>query len=248
MRTAHVVRAHGRGDDDDLAREAPPRYSSRYDSQYQVAGECRDTSGLVALCDVLSRRQPRYPRGQLAASTLLPPPQPGIRERVSLTAITAIEAMVAPVVLITTGGILTNALLGAYALANDSMREMTRERIGILTGEHGELLDATSVSAVGQERLAEIDAQLPMMLAHHGLLRRSVIGIYTGLVILALSVIGIAIAVLTSSEALGSAALALVLAGTVAILAGLAMAVRTLVISANAITYAIQRTGALRKR
>lgn len=169
-------------------------------------------------------------------------------ERVSLTAIRAIEAMVAPVVLITAGGILTNALLGAYALISDTMREMTRERLGILTGGHGELLDSASVSTIGQERLAEIDAQLPMMLVHHGLLRRSVLAIYTGLVLLTLSVIGIAIAVLTNSEAVGSVGLALVLAGTVAIVGGLALAVRTLAISADAITYAIKRTGTLRKR
>jgi Protein of unknown function (DUF2721) len=197
----------------------------------------------------------RYPPGDASPATTLRYSSrscfPGSRawvERVSLTAIRAIEAMVAPVVLITTGGILTNALLGAYALVQQCLREMTRERIGILTGEHGELLDPASASPVGQERLAEIDAQLPMMLVHHGLLRRSVIGIYTGLVFLALSVIGIAAAFLASSDALGDVALGFVLAGTVAIIGGLALAVRTLAISANAITYAVRRTGSLRDR
>jgi hypothetical protein len=52
---------------------------------------------------------------------------------VSLPAIRAIEAMVAPVVLITAGGILTNALLVMYGVVNGNMREMTRERIDILT-------------------------------------------------------------------------------------------------------------------
>jgi hypothetical protein len=166
---------------------------------------------------------------------------------VGLTAITAIEAMVAPVVLITTGAILTNALLGAYSLVSDRMREMTRERLGILGGERGELLDAAHVGTIDQERLAEIDAQLPMMLSHYGLLRRAIFVMYLGLVLLTLSVIGIAVAVLTDSEAVASVALGLVLVGTVDILAGLAVAVRTLEISANAITYAVQRTGALRK-
>jgi hypothetical protein len=71
---------------------------------------------------------------------------------------------------------------------------------------------------------------------------------YVGLVLLALSVIGIAVAILTDSEAVGSVALGLVVAGTVDILAGLALAVKTLAISANAITYAVQRTGAIRER
>jgi len=167
---------------------------------------------------------------------------------VGLTAIRAIEAMVAPVVLITTGGILTNALLGAYSLVGAHMREMTRERLGILGGERGELLDADRIGAIGQERLTEIDAQLPMMLVHYGLLRRAVFVMYVGLVLLTLSVIGIAAAVETDSEAVASVALGLVLVGTVDVLVGLALAVRTLAISANAITYAVQRIGALRKR
>ena len=155
--------------------------------------------------------------------------------------------MVAPVVLITAGGLLTNALLGAYALIDDRMRDMTRERLAILGGERGELFDAARVGTVGHERLAEIDVQLPMMLAQHGLLRRAVIAMYTGLVLLTLSVIGIAVAALTNSEAAGSVALGLVLLGTVDIVAGLALAVKTLAISANAIRYAIQRTGTLPK-
>jgi hypothetical protein len=87
-----------------------------------------------------------------------------------------------------------------------------------------------------------------MMLTHHRLLRRSVLLLYTGLVLLALSVIGIALAILTHSGALGNVALGLVLAGTVAIVAGLTLAVKTTAVSADAITYVIKRTGALRKR
>jgi len=156
--------------------------------------------------------------------------------------------MVAPVVLITTGAILTNALLVMYGVVNDRMRQMTRERLDILCGDHGELLDEARIGTIGRERLAEIDTQLPMLLTRFTLLRRAVMLLYTGLALLALSVIGIAIATLLDSEALGNVALALVLAGTVAILAGLALAVKTLAFSADAITYAIQRTGTLGKR
>jgi hypothetical protein len=167
---------------------------------------------------------------------------------VDLTAIRAIEAMVAPVVLITTGGIITNALLVMYGVTNDRMREMTKERLDILCGERGELLDAAAIGTIGQERLEEIDAQLPMLFTHHRLLRRSVLMLYSCIVLLALSVIGIALAVVTHSEAVGSVALGLVLAGTVALLIGLAPVLKTLAISADAITYAIKRTGELGKR
>ena len=58
------------------------------------------------------------------------------------TAIDAISAMVAPVVLITTGGLLTNGLLALYGEINQRLREMSRERVSILSGDQGELLEA----------------------------------------------------------------------------------------------------------
>jgi hypothetical protein len=54
-------------------------------------------------------------------------------------AVTAVQAMVAPVVLITTAAILSGALLTMYASVNDRMRAMDRERLEILTGAAGTL-------------------------------------------------------------------------------------------------------------
>jgi hypothetical protein len=166
---------------------------------------------------------------------------------VSLKAIAAIEAMVAPVVLITTGAILTNALLGSYSLISDHIRAMARERVGILGGEHGEH-GAAGIGTISEERLGEIDVQLPMLLVHHRILRRSLLVMYLGLVLLTLSVIGIAVALLTDSEVLASVALGFVVAGTVDILVGLALVLKTLAISANEIAETVERTGAFRKR
>jgi hypothetical protein len=53
--------------------------------------------------------------------------------------------MVAPVVLLTVGGLVTNGLLTVYSDGNDRMRDMTRERIEILTGpEHEKLLPCSA--------------------------------------------------------------------------------------------------------
>jgi hypothetical protein len=60
--------------------------------------------------------------------------------------------------------------------------------------------------------------------------------------VLVLSVITIGIAVTASSGAAGTAALVLVLAGTVMLLGGLLFAARSITISANAIDYEVQRT------
>ena len=52
-------------------------------------------------------------------------------------AVTAVQAMVAPVVLITTAAILSGALLTMYGSVNDRMRAMDHERLEILTGAAG---------------------------------------------------------------------------------------------------------------
>ncbi len=163
----------------------------------------------------------------------------------TLTAVNAISAMVAPVVLLTTGGLLSNGLLTVYSSINDRMREMTRERIEILTGPAGEILESGLIHASGRERLGEIDAQLPLMLRRHRLTRASLLTIYLAIAVLGLSIIVIAIAVGQDSEAIARLALSLVLAGTVIVILGLAVAAMSLAKSADAITYAVERTTSL---
>jgi hypothetical protein len=170
----------------------------------------------------------------------LPDRNCGQDQRVNLDAVDAISAMVAPVVLLTTGGLLSNGLLMAYSAVNDRMRQMTRERIEIRAGPRGEMLGR--VPSVGQERLAEIDTQLPMMLRRHHLLRDAVLLVYAAIGVLGLSTIFIAVAVVLHSENFGRVALGLVLAGTIIMLTGLVAAGMSLARSADAITYAVERT------
>ncbi len=157
-------------------------------------------------------------------------------------AVTAVQAMVAPVVLITTAAILSGALLAMYSSVNDRMRAMDRERLDIFTGAAGTLLSAAEVPPAGRERLTQIDIQLPMLLRRHRLLHNAVLLIYAGVAVLVLSVIAIGVAVTDSSGAAGTTALALVLAGTVMLLGGLLFAARSIMISMDAIGYEVRRT------
>ena len=68
-------------------------------------------------------------------------------------AVTAVQAMVAPVVLITTAAILSGALLTMYGSVNDRMRAMDHERVEILTGAAGTLLSAVSVPQLARSGL-----------------------------------------------------------------------------------------------
>lgn len=157
-------------------------------------------------------------------------------------AVTAIQAMVAPVVLITTAGILSAAMLTTYGSVNDRMRAMDHERLEILTRADGTLLSATEVAPSGRERLSQIDTQLPRLLRRHRLLHNAVLLTYAGVGVLVLSVIAIGIAVTASSGAAGTAALVLVLVGTVMLLGGLLFAARSIIISMDAIDYEVRRT------
>jgi hypothetical protein len=157
-------------------------------------------------------------------------------------AVTAIQAMVAPVVLITTAGILSAAMLTMYGSVNDRMRAMDHERLEILTRADGTLLSVAEVAPSGRERLSQIDTQLPRLLRRHRLLHNAVLLNYAGVGVLVLSVIAIAIAVTARSGAAGTASLVLVLAGTVMLLGGLLFAAQSIIISMDAIDYEVQRT------
>ena len=120
------------------------------------------------------------------------------------------------------------------------MRAMNRERLDILTGTAGTLLSAAEVPPAGGERLTQIDTQLPMLLRRHRLRHNAVLVIYAGVAMLVLSVIAIGVAV-TGRSAAGTAAPALVLAGTVMLLGGLLSAARSIMISMDAIDYEVRR-------
>jgi hypothetical protein len=157
-------------------------------------------------------------------------------------AVTAVQAMVAPVVLITTAAILSGALLSMYGSVNDRMRAMDHERLEILTRADGTLLSAAEVPPSGRERLTQIDTQLPRLLRRHRLLHNAVLLIYAGVGVLVLSVITIGIAVTARSDATGTVSLVLVLIGTVMLLGGLLFAAQSIIISMDAIDYEVQRT------
>jgi hypothetical protein len=161
---------------------------------------------------------------------------------VTLIAVNAISDMVAPVVLLTVGGMLSNGLITIYNDIDNRIRDMTRERLEIRGGPAGQLLDTDSVPAIDQERLIEIGNQLPMLLRRHKLTRLSVLTIYAALVVLGLSIVVIALAVALEDEIIGRVALGLVVAGTVILLLGLGVAAMSLARSADAITYAVKRT------
>ena len=81
-----------------------------------------------------------------------------------------------------------------------------------------------------------------MLLRRHRLIHNAVLLLFAAVAVLVLSVIVIAVAVTNRSGAAGTVALVLVLVGTVTLLGGLLLAARSIMISAKAIDYEVQRT------
>lgn len=150
--------------------------------------------------------------------------------------------MVAPVVLITAGGIISNGVMSVSASVNDRMRAMNQERLSLLTDADGNLKTVDSLAAAHRERVRQIDAQMPMLSKRHGLMHRSLLATYIAIAVLVVSVVTIGIAVTAGSDAAGLTALALVLLGTTGLLASLLMTARSTLVSDDAIDYETQVT------
>jgi Protein of unknown function (DUF2721) len=132
-------------------------------------------------------------------------PGPGTMTGVKLPSVTAIADMVAPVVLIAASVLLANGLLSTYTAVMDRIRTLKRQRL----------------HTPGGEGLHEIDRQLATMVRRVRLLHGAVLVIFGGIALLVLSVVAIAMAEVHNSETQGAVALGLVIAGTIAMLAGL---------------------------
>jgi hypothetical protein len=170
---------------------------------------------------------------------------PGHLQRVSLSPVSAISDMVAPVVLITLATIFANGLLTAATTFGGRISALKQERLGILRGPHGEMLDEDSVPPLDRERLTEIGDQMPLLIRRTRHIRSAVLIIWIAIGLLVLSVAAIAAAVTARSEAVAFTALALVMAGVAGIFAGIAAVIGPLARSADPLLDETRRTGML---
>jgi hypothetical protein len=158
---------------------------------------------------------------------------------VDRAAIRAIQAMLAPVVLMTTAAILAGGIQAMHAAVNDRMRAMTAERISRLTGTRGELTSPTALPGAAREKLDEIDAQLPLLLRRHRMLHNALLLICLTVLIVVVAMVLIALSITVPTAAVGDVALGLLLASTVALLLGLILVPVSVRQSATAVDYEV---------
>jgi len=168
---------------------------------------------------------------------------PGHHQRVSLSPVSAVVDMVAPVVLITMSVIFANGLLTTNAAYAARIFALHQERQGILRGPHGEMLDEDSVPRMDRERLAAIKDMTPLITRRFRRLRSAIMIIWIAIGLLVLSVAAIAVAVTARSEAFGFAALALVLAGVAGFFASIATVIGAVARPVDALIDEARHTG-----
>jgi Protein of unknown function (DUF2721) len=170
---------------------------------------------------------------------------PGHHQRVSLSPVSAISDMVAPVVLITLATIFANGLMTSGNIIADRISSLNQERLGILRGPHGEILDEDSVPPVDRERLTQIRDQIPLLIGRTQRIRSAILINWIAGGLLVLSVAAIAVAVTARSEAFAFTALALVMAGVAGVFAAIATVIVPLARSADPAIGEARRSGVL---
>jgi hypothetical protein len=154
--------------------------------------------------------------------------------------IRTISLILAPVVMITSCAILLNGILTRYESVSARMRAMHLERLELL--ERLGHTDASGMPTVGfsTQRIHEIEVQLPKLLHRHKLIHNAVLAVNASIVLFVISMFIIALAVLTSSSLISTAALLIFLIGTGTLLVGVIITTLELSRSQREVAYEIQ--------
>ncbi len=156
-------------------------------------------------------------------------------------AISAIQAMLAPVVLMTTSAILAGGVQTMYAQVNDRMRAMAAERLSWLTDTNGDLVAVASLPSGARERLSLIDVQLPLLMVRHRKLHNALMFVYLAVLVLVVGMVLIAVSISVPVAAIGDVALVLVLGATLVLLIGVVFLAASVQQSTNAVDFEVQR-------
>ncbi len=151
-----------------------------------------------------------------------------------------IQLILAPVVMITACGLLLGAMMNHYTAINSRIRALTAERLSLST-----ITPDDAHLAFANERLAEIDYQVPQLIARHRQVHHAVLLAHTAVVVLVSSMFVIAVAALTDSSAVGTGALFVFLAGSAALGTGAVFMAVEIRSSHEAVTYEATRVASL---
>jgi uncharacterized protein DUF2721 len=150
-----------------------------------------------------------------------------------------IQLILAPVVMVSACAILLTGLLSRYAAINDRLRAIGQERL--------DLLRRDSDDHFIDERLREIDYQIPELLRRHKLAQDAVLAVYLAVAVFIGNMFVIAIAAVTQSDGVATLALLIFLAGIAVLLIAILYTVNEVRSSHRAVHYEVRRIAELGK-
>ena len=128
-----------------------------------------------------------------------------------------IQLIIAPAVMITACCIFGAGLLAHYTSIGERLRLIVRERIDLLREAEG----TSPAGLIVEERLDDIDDQIPNLLRHHSLIRTSLAGTLFAAIFYILDMFIIAISVLANRSGLYSAIVVVFMLGVASQFVGL---------------------------
>jgi hypothetical protein len=159
-----------------------------------------------------------------------------------------IQLILAPVVMVSACSILVGGLQAHYASINDRLRAMTRERLDLLRGLHGDPgKGAGEADRFALERLEEIAHQVPDLLFRHRRVHDAVLAVYAAILIFVASMFVIAFTAAVDADLTATAALLVFPMGVGALLVGVVFIAVEVRISHRALQYEVGRIEVLGK-
>jgi hypothetical protein len=126
-----------------------------------------------------------------------------------------VQFIVTPAVMVAGCGILLSGLLGHYTYIAERIRELSAERLGLAL-----TVPSEDRRVFAEERLHEIDHQVPAMVHRHLQVHYSIMLVSSAIATLILSMLLIGLATLASSDVLGAFALLILLVSTALLTVG----------------------------
>ena len=152
-----------------------------------------------------------------------------------------IQLILAPVVMFSACSIFVGGVLSHYTSLSDRIRALTRERLDVVHTLLGLPDGPAEARAIAQERLEEIDCQLPDLLHRHQLVHHAALAVYGAVGILVLTMCVIALTATISADWVALLVFGVFLAGVLAMLLGVLLITIEVRGSRRALQYEVQR-------
>src|SRR5258708_40297915 len=147
-----------------------------------------------------------------------------------------IQLILAPVVMVSACAILLGSLQARYGAINDRLRVIARERLELLQNDRPSM-----VASLANERLTQLDTQIPLLLAHHKLAHHAVLTVYCAVVVFVVDMFVIALGAIINLDLVATLVLLLFLLGIGLLLIAAVFAVIEVSTSQRALYYEEKR-------